>query len=76
MPAMTDFRDHEPFSDQELVLLFRQYLPLQPLPAELARQITLLVLAEVAISLKRQASGLTWLSPVMLRSWLKTWFRR
>jgi hypothetical protein len=76
MTAMTDFHDHESFSDQELILLFRQYLPVQPLPAELAAKITLLVLNEVAISLKRQANDLTWPSPVVLRNVFKAWFRR
>lgn len=76
MPAMTDLRDPEPFSDQDLVLLFHQYLPVQALPAELARQITLLVLAEVATSLKRQASDLPWPSPATLRDLLRAWFRR
>jgi hypothetical protein len=73
---MTDLRDSGSFSDQEMFLLFRQYLPVQPLPAKVARQITVLVLAEVATSLRRQANNATWPSPSMLHGLLKAWFRR
>jgi hypothetical protein len=76
MTTMTNLPDHESFSDQELILLFRQYLPVQPLPAELAAKITLLVLSEVATSLKRQTNDLRWPSPVVLRNVFKAWFRR
>jgi hypothetical protein len=54
---MIDSSANGRFSDQELNCLFRQYLPVQPLPADLATHLTVLVLAEVAIKLQGQAGA-------------------
>jgi hypothetical protein len=51
---MIDFSAGGRFSDQELTMLFRHYLPLQPLPADLAARVKALVLAEVAVTLRCQ----------------------
>lgn len=42
-------------SEQELSLLFDDFLPLQPLPADLAARLTQRVMAEVAQTLQARA---------------------
>jgi hypothetical protein len=41
------------FTDQEVRLLFAEYLPLQPMPSELATRLKGHVMAEVACTLRK-----------------------
>jgi hypothetical protein len=43
------------FSDQEVQRLFQDYLPLHPLPADIAVRLTSSVMCEVSVSLRHNA---------------------
>jgi hypothetical protein len=60
---MSERLDRDPAWEQEVASLFERHLPVQPLPVELAHQLNLLVMAEVAVQLRLQS--FTWLSPLL-----------
>lgn len=74
--TMIEFQASQGFSEPELDALFGRYLPLAPLPTELAMQLRAIVLAEVALKIRRRPlvrQFLTWLTP---RHLCKSWWVR